>query len=393
MFAHKLKILILSSYHLPNISGITIETQRLAEELQDKFNITILTSQHQKNLRLKQNLNGVTIKRMPVHFFLGKAPVQLGYLKHLIKEIKEADLVNLHWPYAESFLVALICKLLKKPLVIIHHVDEPDFSTMPQPVGFCASQALHYSHCLSGLVAQQIVTRTKDYAQHSQLLQKFKDKLSYCYPLIYYQKPSNNDKTQMEERLGHYSYVLGFSGRISREKGIASLLQAIPRLKERLGNNFMIALAGPAKEVIGEDHLAEIKSLLSKYQKHIKFLGELNHGELFAFYQAIDCLVLPSLQESFGQVQVESMLAGTPVVVSDLPGARVPVNKTGMGLATPVNNSQQLAATVLKVLKNPDNFTVSQDQIKKAFSPKKVIRFYQKLFLKHIKTQSRSERD
>ncbi len=42
-------------------------------------------------------------------------------------------------------------------------------------------------------------------------------------------------------------------------------------------------------------------------------------------------LVLPSGTECFGLVQVESMLSGTPVVVSDIPGAREPVRVSGMG--------------------------------------------------------------
>jgi len=55
-------------------------------------------------------------------------------------------------------------------------------------------------------------------------------------------------------------------------------------------------------------------------------------------------LVLPSDDrlESFGLVQVEAMINGCPVVVSDLPGVRQPVLMTGGGRLTPVGNPKKL---------------------------------------------------
>jgi glycosyltransferase involved in cell wall biosynthesis len=72
--------------------------------------------------------------------------------------------------------------------------------------------------------------------------------------------------------------------------------------------------------------------LVERYRDRVHFLGLLGRDQDVAdFYAACDVLVLPSRTECFGLVQVEAMLCGTPVVVSDIPGAREPVRVTGMG--------------------------------------------------------------
>jgi glycosyltransferase involved in cell wall biosynthesis len=55
----------------------------------------------------------------------------------------------------------------------------------------------------------------------------------------------------------------------------------------------------------------------------VHFLGSIPHPELPPYYRAAEVLVLPSqAQESFGMTLIEAMACGTPVIASDLPGAR-----------------------------------------------------------------------
>lgn len=378
------KILVFLSYHLPNISGITIETQRLSEELIKRgFSVTILTSKHKKNLPGEEITNKVKVIRLPVITKIGKQPIQPSFLWTIIKHIHQADIIHIHWPYAESFYVALWAKLLNTPIFITHHVDEPDFSTMSKPIRKVSKKALFISQLISGKIAKNIIPRTKDYADHSALLQKFKNKLLFCPPLIYDFPPDSKDLNYFRNLFSQYKYKIGFSGRVSRQKGIPYLLKAIPLLKDQLGENFVIAFAGPNKDVIGENHLKEIKPLIKKYQNNLLFLGNLKHDKLFAFYQIIDCLVLPSIHraESFGQVQVESMYRGTPVIATNLPGSRIPIKKTGMGEIVKPKDEKKLANAILSVLLNLKEYKYSRKKVVKAFNPQKVISFYEKLFL------------
>ena len=84
------------------------------------------------------------------------------------------------------------------------------------------------------------------------------------------------------------------------------------------------------------------------------FVGTLAPDEMPAFFGAIDVLVVSSVNatESFGLVQVEAMLCGTPVVASDLPGVRQPVRSTGMGIVVPVADGSAIADAIEAIAKD-----------------------------------------
>ncbi|MBU1110304.1 glycosyltransferase family 4 protein [Patescibacteria group bacterium] len=378
-----MKILKLLSYYLPNISGITIETQRVSKVLVKRgYEISVLTAQHQPDLDREEKIDGVTIVRLPVACFLGKWAVTPSLLWQSVRYIHQADVVNIHWPYAESFWVSIICWLLRKPLVVTHHTDEPDFSMLHWLPRLFARFALFISYWLTAKVAHVIIPRTEDYVPSSFLLRHFHHKLNYCYPAIYKLPVDKLSLTKLRQRFGRFKYKIGFSGRVSRQKGITVLLEAISSLEQKLPGDFIILFAGPTREIIGERHKEELEPLVKKFSNRLAFLGYLHGGQLGAFYEFIDCLVLPSTHraESFGQVQVEAMLMGTPVVASDLPGARVPVNKTGMGILVPPGDVDYLAKSIAQVILSPQYYRENRQKVKSLFPPEKVFSFYDNLF-------------
>lgn len=380
----KKKVLIIASYHLPNLSGITLDTQRILEVLVKRgFQCTIITSQHKSSLPINEYMNGVLVRRLPVSFFIGKWAFSPGLLYELIKYIRESDVINLHWPYTESFLVAIVAKFFRKPLIITHHVDGPDFSTMQVCIAFIARIALFISHVVSGFVANLIIPRTEDFAKHSLLLSLFRRKLKYMYPVMYKEYPTKSDLHIMKKKLGNFKYAVGFIGRFSRQKGIIYLLKSIPILMKDLGKDVVIVLAGPYRDVIGENYIDEIQELLTKYKKNIILLGAIFGKQKFAFYSNLDCLVLPSVNktESFGQVQIEAMLSHTPVVTTDLPGVRDPVRITGMGEIVKIRDPSALAKGIIRIINARKSYLRKKTHVSKIYNPKKVFSFYKEIFL------------
>jgi glycosyltransferase involved in cell wall biosynthesis len=101
-----------------------------------------------------------------------------------------------------------------------------------------------------------------------------------------------------------------------------------------------------------------------------------------AFFKSCDVTVLPSINstETFGLVQIESMICGTPVVAAGLPGVREPVRMTGMGKVVPPRDPVRLAEAVLDVLENRPQFVHPPESIAEMFSPDMTAARYETLF-------------
>jgi glycosyltransferase involved in cell wall biosynthesis len=74
------------------------------------------------------------------------------------------------------------------------------------------------------------------------------------------------------------------------------------------------------------------------------------------------------------------MGCGTPVVASDLPGVRVPVEVTRMGIIVPPANAQELARALIAVLSNPDAYRGDPEALIQLSTPDSVAAQYEDIF-------------
>src|SRR5262249_45022805 len=175
--------------------------------------------------------------------------------------------------------------------------------------------------------------------------------------------------------------VIGFAGRVATEKGIEYLLAALPAIEAAVGP-VRVVFAGPYQGVLGERYYEQLGPLIERYRDRLLFLGELPGAGRAAFSGGCDCLVLPSVNstESFGLVQVEAMLCGTPVVASALPGVRQPVLVTGMGEVAPIADAAGLATAVARVLRDRARYVRPRAEIAARFELATTAAFYERLY-------------
>jgi glycosyltransferase involved in cell wall biosynthesis len=179
--------------------------------------------------------------------------------------------------------------------------------------------------------------------------------------------------------------LIGFPARFATEKGVEYMLAALPRIHEQIPGAKLLFTVHPESVVGEEQYWNRMQPLIARIREYCEFLGTLPEQQLPAFYAACDVVVLPSINstEGFGLVQLESMLCGTPVVATNLPGVRVPVQTTGMGRTVPPRDAEALATAVVDVIRNRQSYAKPRAEIESHFPFERSVDEYEKL-LQHL---------
>lgn len=332
----KKNILIGLTYYMPNISGITQYASILADELiKRKYTVNILTSKHQPGLKTEEMINEAKVTRIS-GYKIGKGIIMPMYLFRAIKLVKQADIVNCHLPAVEGVWLGILSKLLNKTFIVTYqcYFDANNL---------IVNKAIEIIHNLTCNMADKIIVNSKDYIEGYNLLGNYREKIYEIFP------PIKVDKVKKEKKQIN---ILGFLGRISKEKNIEILIEAMNELKK---DNYYLELAGP-EEIVGEKKYQDKIMNLIKNNKNIKLVGK--QKNIASFLSRISCLILPSNNklEAFGMVQLEAMSMGTPCVVTDLPGIRVPIKTTGMGKLFENNNVVDLVNKIREVMSTQETY-------------------------------------
>ncbi|HEX6367793.1 MAG TPA: glycosyltransferase [Longimicrobium sp.] len=140
--------------------------------------------------------------------------------------------------------------------------------------------------------------------------------------------------------------VLVASGRLAEQKGFSYLLDALRILRERIPATLWLLGEGPLRGQLQEQ--AERLGIADA----VRFLGF--RADPHAFVRAADVFVLSSIYESFGNVIVEAMAVGTPVVAANCPYGPAEIIHDGVnGVLVPPRDPAALADAVQRLLDEP----------------------------------------
>ena len=381
-------ILIALTYYRPHYSGLTIHAEREAIALVNRgHQVTVLTSRFDDGLPAREVKDGVEIIRPKVAFRISKGVIMPAMPWWAWKLVRSADVIHLHAPQLDAALIAMIAKIQKKTVVLTYHCD------MHLPRGFVhslANVASNLANHLTARLADRIVHNTYDYAENSPFLKQYLAKVEPILPPVEVTAVSDADRKafRAKYRLADDDRLIGMGARLATEKGVEFLAEALPTVLERFPRARVLFM-GPYQNIVGEEaYAARLAPLLVKLGNHWTFLGILSPVEMTAFFHECEVTILPSINgtESYGLVQVESMTCGTPVIASDLPGVRVPVQSTGMGMVVPAANPVILAQAIIHVLEIPQAYRGQPEQFLQASTPAAVAEAYERIFILASKT-------
>jgi len=169
-----------------------------------------------------------------------------------------------------------------------------------------------------------------------------------------FEVPKENLRAEFQGRYGLTGhFVVGCVGRIKlRRKGQEFLIQATALLKQR-GLPVKALIVG-APFPGNESHVEQIRRMASELgvKENIIFTGELPDARVA--YTAMDVLALTSAQpEPFGNVVMEAMGMGVPVIATNIGGSLDQVLEGVTGILVPPANPEALAGAVEKLVKDP----------------------------------------
>lgn len=342
-----------------------------------------MTSRYDRSLPLTEEREGVRIVRVPVAFRVSKGVMMPTFGFIATRLVRSHDVVSLHLPQFDAAGVAARARLMGKPSTLTYHCD---LKLPTGPFNGFVNRVVDVMNHLAGLLADRVVAYTDDFAVHSPFLSRFAHKTVVIPPPVELPPATPEEVETFARRVGldnpSRGPVIGMAARLAAEKGVEVLLQALPRVLE-VYPNARVLFAGQYQNVLGEEAYARrLAPLLEQHRDRWTFLGILSPREMAAFYPNLDVIVVPSLNstESFGLVQVEAMLCGTPSIASDLPGVRQPVLQTGMGEIVPVGDSRALAEAILRVVSRRERYVRPREEIARRWSTEQTAAAYEALF-------------
>jgi glycosyltransferase involved in cell wall biosynthesis len=375
-----MRLLFALTYYRPYTSGLTIYVQRLATAFARRgHTVTILTSQYDPSLPEREMMDGVRVVRAPVLARVNKGVIMptIGWLASALAV--QHDAMSLHLPQFDVPGLALRGRLLRQPVVLTYHCD---VKLAPGLLNRVANTAVDAANNIGAALATAIVTYTQDYADHSPYLSRFRSKVRVIPPPVELPIVSEAEIQAFARRWNIRGPVIGMVTRLAAEKGVEVLLDALPRVLEDYPDA-RVMFAGTYQNVLGEEAYAlRLAPMLEQHRDRWTFMGNLSQQDLAAFYPNLATLVVPSLNstESFGLVQVEAMLSGTPSIASALPGVRQPVHQTGMGEVVPIGDSDALASAIVRVIRNRPQYLRPRAEIAERYNTERTAAEYEALF-------------
>jgi glycosyltransferase involved in cell wall biosynthesis len=291
----------------------------------------------------------------------------------------------------ETALVAAVARLLRKPVVITHHGDV----VMPSEgrVNRVVQRVMDLMILAGMRLCDRIVVHTTDYRDHSRFLAPVAGKIEAIYPPVELPDPDRANAQRWRQELGLADRrAIGFAGRFVEEKGFDYLLQAMPLVRARVPDAHFV-FAGETG-ITYERFFERWRRLWGRQRDALTELGLIADAQRMAdFYAMCEVFVLPSRTDCFAIVQVEALLAGTPLVTSDIPGAREVVRVTGAGTLVPAGDPSGIADGIVRVLGEPDRYRPSASAVRAVFDPQRSLSQYEELMTRTLRRRTSGRND
>jgi glycosyltransferase involved in cell wall biosynthesis len=289
----------------------------------------------QTELRGRFAADGIPVFTLPIRWHLD--PALPAGLKRIFGR-EPFDLLHAHLPHGEVYGEIALRPFPARPFIISRHNDDRFRRWLPLRTVFAPSlRRAGRVIAISQAVRRFLVEVERADAAKIEVVPYGLDAGAYersAHPGSFRREIGAEDEP-----------IIGFIGRLTRQKGVDVLLRAFARV-ERKHPDARLVLAGDGPERPTLMKLAQSLGL-----RRAMFLGwRRDAADILA---DVSLLAMPSRWEGFGLVALEAMALGKPVVaarVSALPEIILPEET---GLLVPAGGEAELAEALLALLADP----------------------------------------
>ncbi len=269
--------------------------------------------------------------------------VSIARLSKLL-QANDIDLVHAHLGL-DSFVGAFAAKLVKKPIIVSVHFDQPNYMSYNSLLRQLWNTAQKFKNTL----VAHFLPITENVA--SELMKREsvpREKITIIYPGIPTPTIDRSCRMRTRTELGcdESDLVVVAVGRLEQEKNLSCLIESIAKIKNSPHVKVWLIGEGSQRQALMD--LVERLNL----QNSVTLLGY--RTDVQNLLASADIFVLPSKAEAFGMAAVEAMIAELPVISTLVPGPRMIVEPEVTGILVPPDDSDALAEALDRLIEDPD---------------------------------------
>lgn len=339
----KKKLLITTDSFLPRWDGVARFLSEVIPKLSEKYDITVAAPKFQGKA---PSFRGVKIVRIPLSAFTfgDYTPARLCF-REVRELVRETDMVFNQTMGPIGIAGIKSAKKLRKPVIsYIHSIDwelfSESISRFRRTIQFATKRLARnlYGKCDLLLVPSRTVSETLE----SNGISTRKEVVRLGTDIAKFIPPMDRNRAKRQVKINPRYIVIGFCGRIGREKDLPTLSKAFRILAKKRRNITLL--------VVGTGLKQEEKALMKG--KRIVMAGAKDN--VVPYLQAMDIYVLPSLTETTSLSTLEAMSCGLPVVVTRVGYLKRYIKNMTNGIFFEKGNPSDLAEKIEYLLENPD---------------------------------------
>ena len=336
---------------IDNVDGLNLGLRRIVKELRDDGNEVYLCG---PALGKQGWTDSEAVVRFPT---IGEIPL-MGYeqytlgLPSLVETMRwldenEIDVVGLTTPGPVGVVGMMAARMLEIPAVGQYHTNVPEYAFRligDRTIGRIvkAFTTWFYSSVeqviAPSYATRELLARDGVRSDRFRVVRRGVDSDRF--------HPDKRDPDFFRRYGLRGKNTLAYVGRVSVEKNLPFLVDLMTGLFARRDLELELAVVGDGP------WLEEMKQLLAGYR--VAFTGCLHGDELATAFASADLFVFPSTTDTFGNVVLESLSSGTPVLVSELGGPAEIARHNETGFILPAQDSHAWARAIAELVRNPE---------------------------------------